>query len=81
MNLIVQYGNDSITIFEIDNGKRYEVVRWLEDEIDEDVNLQHKVDKSVKLAKNNPIKLIQLIHGSVTEWNKKRENRIWENKN
>lgn len=63
MKLIVKYSKDSVTIIEVDNGKKYEVVRWLEEEIEESVNLRYKVDYDViKLAKEELEELIHLIH-------------------
>jgi len=78
MKLIVQYGKDSVTILEVENGKKYEVVHWLEEEIEESVNLRDKVDYAVDLAKDNPEELIRLIHGSLHNWSKEKENRVWD---
>lgn len=68
---------DSITILEYDDGRRYEVVRWLEDEL-ENPGVSDAVENAKRLAKEDPEELIRRIHDSVAHWESIRENREWD---
>ncbi len=78
MNLRVQYGEDTVTVLEIDDGNRYEVAHWHEDELDENPDLLDIVENAETLAKENPRELIKRLYGSVDAWERQRENRQWD---
>lgn len=69
----VEYGKSSVTIFEYDNGARYDIVSWDESEIEKYPKLQQKVYEYIDTAKTDPVHLISIFHGGYAEWMKTRE--------
>jgi len=78
MDLKVRYGADTVTILEYDDGHRYEVAHWTEDELEWSPDLHDTIEKATTLAKEDPKELIRRLHGSVAEWQRERENRQWD---
>jgi hypothetical protein len=79
LDLRVQYGKDTVTILEFDDGNRYEVVRWTEDEIDQlGDELLQIVENTKEMVESNPEKIIEILYGSIESWNQKRDARKWD---
>lgn len=75
LTLRMQYNSDSVFVFEVDEGVRYEVVRWTKDELNQDPNLPQTVEEVQKMVENSPRGLIQKLYGTIRAWNETKENR------
>jgi hypothetical protein len=72
----VEYGGeDEVSIIEYYDGNKYEIAKWIEDELEENPDLEDTVENAVNLAKTEPKELIKKIYGSVSEWEDMRENK------
>lgn len=78
LDLRVQYGVDTVTILEFDDGQRYEVARWTEDELETaGPELQTVIENAEELVKTDPERVLDILYGGRTEWERERENRKW----
>lgn len=75
VNLRMQYNADSVVVFEVDDGHRYEVVRWTEDELEADPNLPQTVEQTREMVEKSPMGLIEKLYGTVELWEEEKEHR------
>lgn len=76
LDIRIQYNKDSAFVFELgDDGKRYELVRWTEDELTETENLDSLVDSTRQMVEKSPTKLVEKLFGTVEEWERQKEQR------
>lgn len=75
LDLRMQYNEDSVFVFELDDGVRYEVVRWTTDELARTEGLVDTVEETRMMVQNSPRGLLQKLFGTVENWRSVRENR------
>lgn len=75
VDLRMQYNAESVFVFEIDNGERYEVVRWTKDELEADPNLPETVELTREMVQESPRGLIEKLYGTVPAWEDAKDNR------
>jgi hypothetical protein len=78
MDLKVRYGDDTVSILEVEHGRRYEVAHWTQDEVEADPNVARLADNAAQMAQENPRELIKRLYGSVEAWEHERRNRRWD---
>lgn len=75
VDLRMQYNAESVFVFELDNGTRYEVVRWTKDELEADPNLPQTVEQTREMVQESPRGLIEKLYGTVASWEDQKEQR------
>lgn len=75
LDLRMQYNEESVFVFEVDNGERYEVVRWTKDELEQTNGLVDTVEDTREMVEETPRGLIQKLFGTVEAWNDIKDDR------
>lgn len=73
--IIARYGEDEISIIEKYEGEEYELVKWIEDEVEQNPDLKDTVENTVEMVKNNPEKVVRRLYDEIYLWEEERENR------
>lgn len=73
--LRIQYNAESVLIFEVERGIKYEVARFTKDDMDATAGLPETIDQFRELAETNPSMLIAKLHGSVEAWDAMKSER------
>lgn len=73
--LRVQYNADSVLIFEVHNGMKYEVAQFTTEDLQETQGLPETIDRFAEIAESNPRALLVKLHGSVSAWDAQKEKR------
>jgi len=73
INLYIKYNIDSVVIFEVDDGEKYEVIKWTEKDLETTENLPIIINEIRQMLEANPKNVIRKYYGSVDEWNQKKQ--------
>lgn len=71
----VQYNEDSVVVFELEDDSRYEIIRWTTKELETTEGLLDTVETTKEMAKESPRGLIEKFFGTVANWNEVKDQR------